>query len=302
MEQHQDHNHQPKSYTKAFAIGVILNLCFVVIEAWYGYGAKSLALLADAGHNLSDVFGLLLAWGGSWLATRKPDGKYTYGFRSSSIHAALINAVILLFAVGGILWESYRRFKSPVAVEGGTVMFVAGVGIVVNAVTAWLFMSGRKSDLNLKGAYMHMAADALVSVGVVVTGALILYTGAQWLDPVVSAVVAIIIAFGTWGLLRDSVNLALAAAPTGIELQAVEAYLKNQKGVREVHDLHVWGMSTSETALTVHLVIPGGHPGDTFIASLCDELNQKFQIHHATVQIEIADSNIKCRLEPKDMV
>ena len=260
---HHDHahGHAPKDFGRAFLFGIILNSSFVAAEAVYGILSNSLALLADAGHNLSDVLGLLLAWGASTLVKRIPSKRFTYGLRSTSILAALINAVLLLVVTGGIAWEAVLRFQHPSAVEGMTVIIVATFGIAINLGTALLFMSGRKGDLNVRGAFTHMAADAAVSLGVVIAGFAIMYTGWLWLDPVVSLMISIVIVIGTWGLLRDSVNLALHAVPEGIDPDKVHAYLSAAEGVSEVHDLHIWAMSTTETALTVHLVVPTGYPG-----------------------------------------
>lgn len=297
-----DHNHsKPANYNSAFAIGITLNLGFVVVESFYGYFAHSLALMADAGHNLSDVLGLLLAWGASYLATKRPSKKYTYGLRSSSILAALANAIFLLVAVGGIAWEAIQRFNEPHPVNASTVMIVAGIGILVNGATALLFMSGRKSDLNLKGAYLHMMADAAVSVGVVIAGLVISYTGLGWIDPVVSLVISAVIIVGTWSLLRDSTQLALNAVPENVDIEKVRSQLLSLSEVKEVHDLHIWAMSTTETALTAHLVTPKGHPGDVFLKKLSHDLEHDFGIHHVTVQIEFGDGAL-CKLAPDDVV
>jgi cobalt-zinc-cadmium efflux system protein len=247
---HGHHHHAPKNYNKAFVIGTALNIGFVAIEASFGLLTQSLALLADAGHNLSDVLGLLLAWGASVLAQQPPTQRYTYGLRRSSILAALLNAIILLLAMGAIAWESIRRFFSPNEVPGMTIIIVAAIGVVINTATALLFMSGREGDLNIRGAFWHMAADALVSVGVVLAGMAILLTGWLWFDPVVSLVIVVVVVYGTWQLLRDSVNLALDAVPREIEPQAVRQFLCERPGVEQVHDLHIWAMSTTETALT----------------------------------------------------
>ncbi len=296
------HSHGPANYNKAFAIGIVLNAIFVVIESVYGYLSHSLALMADAGHNLSDVLGLLLAWGATYLVKRKPSRAFTYGLKSSSILAALANAILLLVAIGGIAWEAIGRLKDPHSVTASTVMIVAGIGIVINGVTALLFMSGRKSDLNLKGAYLHMLSDALVSVGVALAGLAISLTSLNWIDPVVSLVIAAVIIWGTWGLLKDSVKLALNAVPESINSEAVLLYLKNQKGVSEVHDLHIWAMSTTETALTAHLIIIDGHPGDAYLAKLSHDLEYDFGIHHVTIQIEVGDHGASCRLAPDEIV
>ncbi len=301
---HHDHahGHAPKDFGRAFLFGIILNSSFVIAEAVYGILSNSLALLADAGHNLSDVLGLLLAWGASTLVKRIPSKRFTYGLRSTSILAALINAVLLLVVTGGIAWEALLRFRHPSAVEGMTVIIVATFGIAINLGTALLFMSGRKGDLNVRGAFTHMAADAAVSLGVVIAGFAIMYTGWLWLDPVVSLMISVVIVIGTWGLLRDSVNLALHAVPEGIDPDKVYAYLSAVEGVSEVHDLHIWAMSTTETALTVHLVMPTGYPGDAFRSRLVDTLHEQFKIAHATIQIEINDTPHPCVLAPAEVV
>lgn len=290
------HSHAPKSFGKAFAIGTALNLGFVIIEAGYGIAAGSMALLADAGHNLSDVLGLLIAWGAATLGRRSPKGRYTYGFRSSSILAAFLNALLLLVAIVVIAVEAIRRFSEPAPVAGGTVMIVAAIGIVINTATALLFMSGRKGDLNIRGAFLHMAADAAVSAGVVVAGFIIVKTGLTWIDPVTSLIIVAVIALGTWGLLRDSVNMSLHAAPPGLDPEEIGAFLRGQDGVQEIHDLHVWPMSTTETALTVHLLVPGGYPGDAYTARVAAGLKEKFGVDHATIQIE-TDPATPCELE-----
>jgi cobalt-zinc-cadmium efflux system protein len=296
------HSHAPATFSRAFAIGTALNVGFVIIEATYGYLAHSLALFADAGHNLSDVLGLLLAWGASSLSRRPPSHRYTYGLRASSILAALINAVVLLLSMGAIAWEALRRFHDSAPVSGETIIGVALVGIIINTATALMFMSGRKSDLNIRGAFLHMAADALVSLGVVVAGIAILFTHWLWLDPLVSLVLVAVVVAGTWHLLRDSVNLALDGVPAGIELRAVKNYLIECPGVSKIHDLHIWAMSTTETALTVHLVIPEGYPGDAFLWEVCHELEHHFGIQHATIQVEMGDSAYPCALEPDHVV
>jgi cobalt-zinc-cadmium efflux system protein len=290
-----DHNHEPLNFNRAFAIGTILNLGFVAVEAVYGIVADSLALLADAGHNLSDVLGLLLAWGAHLLARRKATPRRTYGFRRATILAALISAIVLLLALGGIGWEAIERFRHPQPVHAVIVMVVAGAGVVVNTVTALLFLSGRKHDLNIKGAFLHMAADAAVSVGVVIAGLAILYTGWLWLDPAISLAVVLIILIGTWGLLRDSIDLAVDAVPKAIDPDKVREYLASLPGVTAVHDFHVWGMSTTQAALTVHLVMPEGSGGDAFLYGLAHQLDRRFGIGHSTVQIERGDPEIECR-------
>lgn len=281
-----DHHHTSADYNRIFAIGVALNVGFVVVEAVFGIMAGSLALLADAGHNLSDVLGLLLAWGANYLVQRKPTERRTYGWRKSSILAALVNALILLFALGGIAWEAIRRFSVPAPVSGKTIIIVATVGVVINTATALLFLSGRKSDLNIRGAFLHMAADAGVSAGVVIAGVAILFTGRPWIDPAVSLIITGIILFGTWGLLRESFNMAMDAVPAGIDPEAVKAYLSNLSGVIGVHDLHIWAMSTTETALTAHLVKPDSKDDDELIEAASKELHDRFGIKHITLQWE----------------
>ncbi|HEY9605329.1 MAG TPA: cation diffusion facilitator family transporter [Allocoleopsis sp.] len=283
---HHGHSHGAPNYNRAFVVGTTLNVGFVIVEAVFGFLTNSLALIADAGHNLSDVLGLLLAWGASWLVRRRPTPRYTYGFRRSSILAALLNASFLLIAMGAIATEAIQRFFHPTPVNGSTVIGVALVGIVINGVTAWMFMSGRERDLNIKGAFLHMAADALVSLGVVLAGIAILTTGWLWFDPVVSLIIVAVIVVGTWHLLRDSVNLALDAVPEGIESRAVRTYLSELPGVVGVHDLHIWAMSTTETALTAHLIMPVGRPDDAFLSRISMELHENFGIEHTTIQVE----------------
>ena len=281
------HDHAPNDFGRAFAIGILLNSGFVLVEAGFGLWSGSMALVADAGHNLSDVMSLLIAWGAAYMTARPANSRFTYGYKSSSILAALANAGLLLIALGAILFETVDRLFAPQPVEGWTMIVIAGVGIVVNGATALLFARGRKHDINIRGAFMHMAADALVSVGVVIAGAAILMTGAWWIDPVTSLVIVAIIGMGTWGLLRDSVKLALLAVPDSIDEGAVRAYLAGLPGVAAVHYLHIWPMSTTETALTAHLVMPGGQPGDAFLHDLAHELEHRFRIGHATVQVEM---------------
>ncbi|MBK6900548.1 MAG: cation transporter [bacterium] len=280
------HVHAHDDHNRIFALAVALNVGFVAVEAGFGVAAGSLALLADAGHNLGDVLGLLLAWGATRLARRRPSQRRTYGWRSSSILAAMLNAGLLLVAVGGIAWEAVRGFGEPGEVAGRTVIWVAAAGVVLNTATALLFAAGRKHDLNLRAAFLHMAADAAVSAGVVVAAVVMLRTGWVWLDPTVSLVIAAVILVGTWGLLRESVDLALAAVPAGIDPAAVEAYLGGLPGVTAVHDLHIWGMSTTESALTAHLVKPDPRDDDELLARACRDLHDRFGIGHATLQWE----------------
>ncbi len=288
-DHHHDHHHAALSscHGRAFAFGVIQNTGFVVLEAAMGIGSGSMALVADAGHNLSDVLGLLIAWAASILAARPPSERFTYGFKSSSILAALANASLLLIALGAILVETLRRLADPLPVAGGTMIAVAAVGIVINTATALLFLRGRKHDLNIRAAFLHMAADAAVSAGVVIAGVLVVVTGKAWIDPVTGLAIVAVIAWGTWGLLKESVKMALLAVPDGIDEGAVRAFLSARPGVSAVHDLHIWPMSTTETALTAHLVIPSGHPGDGFLHDLAHDLQHDFGIGHATVQVEM---------------
>ena len=299
---HHHHDHAPSSYGFAFGVGVSLNLAFVVTETVFGVASHSMALVADAGHNLGDVLSLSLAWGASILARRAPTQRRTYGFRSTTILASVVNAVVLLVVTGGIVWESLRRFVSPAPVAGRTVILVSLVGVAINTVAAFLFMSGRKRDLNVRSAFMHLAADALLSLGVAVAGGVILWTDWLWLDPLVSVILAITILVGTWSLLKSSVNLVLDAVPEGIDPEAVRSFLASLPGVKAVHDLHIWGMSTTEIALTAHLVMPGESSHPRFLGDVCKTLHDRFGIEHATLQVEepaVADS---CRLAPEHTV
>jgi cobalt-zinc-cadmium efflux system protein len=295
------HVHAPASFGTAFAVGIALNLTFVAVEFVYGVLANSMALVADAGHNLSDVLSLAIAWIASVLARRPPSSRLTYGLGGSSIVAALFNAVLLLVAVGAIAWEAILRLAHPEPVASGMVMIVAAVGIVINGATAWLFASGRKGDLNIRGAFLHMIADAAVSAGVVAAAAVILLTGWLWLDPLTSLVVVGLIVWGTWGLLRDSLAMSVSAVPAAIDPQAVRRYLESRPGVAAVHDLHIWPMSTTDTALTAHLVLPGGHPGDEFLMQATTELKRRFGIGHTTLQIEVS-AETACHLAPDHVV
>jgi cobalt-zinc-cadmium efflux system protein len=293
--------HAPASFGTAFAVGIALNLAFVAMEFVYGVLANSMALVADAGHNLSDVLSLAIAWIASVVAKRPPSSRLTYGLGGSSIVAALFNAVLLLVAVGAIAWEAILRLFHPEPVASGTVMIVAAIGIVINGATAWLFASGRKGDLNIRGAFLHMVADAAVSAGVVVAAAVILLTGWLWLDPLTSLVVVGLIVWGTWSLLRDSLAMSVSAVPAAIDPQAVRRYLESRPGVAAVHDLHIWPMSTTETALTAHLVLPAGHPGDEFLMQATTELKRRFGIGHTTLQIEVS-AETACQLAPDHVV
>jgi cobalt-zinc-cadmium efflux system protein len=294
---HHSHGHHcPASYNRAFAIGVSLNVAFVALETAGGFWSHSMALLADAGHNLGDVLGLLLAWAAAYLSTVGPNERRTYGLRRTSILAALANAVILLVATGGIAWEAVQRFGTPAPVTGSTMMVIAAVGVLINGATAVLFLSGRHHDLNLRGAFLHMAADAGVSLGVVVSGGLIQWQGWTWIDPLASLLIVAAILFGTAGLLRDSINLALDAVPRGIDPALVREYLEKLPGISDVHDLHIWGMSTTETALTVHLVKPDGLIDDDFLAEVEHVLHDRFGIMHPTIQFEQGDKEHACTL------
>lgn len=284
---HHGHSHAPADFGSAFAIGIGLNLIMVGVEAGYGIVSHSMALVADAGHNLGDVLGLVIAWIADRLTRRAPSPRFTYGLRSSSILAALFNAVFLLIATGAIAVEAVQRVFEPQPVAGRTMIIVAAIGIAVNFATAMLFARGRKDDLNIRGAFQHMMADAAVSLGVVIAGFAILRTGINWIDPVVSLVISAVIVAGTWSLLRDSMKMTLHGVPPGVDEQAVRRFLEACPGVCALHDLHIWPMSTTETALTCHLIIPSGHPGDVALRKITDTLRDKFSIPHATIQIEI---------------
>jgi cobalt-zinc-cadmium efflux system protein len=293
---HHDHDHAPPAeFSTAFAIGVALNGVIVVLQTVFGLIAHSTALLADAGHNLSDVLSLVVAWGAASLARRPASARFTYGLRGSSILAALFNALFLLVVMGGIAWEAIQRFSHPVAVHGIIVVAVAAVSIVINGIVAWLFASGRKGDINIRGAFLHMLSDAVVSFGVVCAGGLIMLTGWLWLDPAVTLVIVAAIIYGTWGLLRDSIRMAVAAVPGNVDPAEVRSYLNSLPGVSRIHDLHIWPMSTTETALTCHLVTPAGHPGDSFTMDVANHLERRYNIHHTTLQIETTEDT-ECEL------
>jgi cobalt-zinc-cadmium efflux system protein len=300
---HHDHahSHAPSSFGRAFAIGIALNTIFVATEVIYGFLANSVALLADAGHNASDVLGLVAAWAAFSMGKRAPTQRFTYGWKRSSILAALFNATCLMLAIGAIVWEGMQRLVHPEAVASSTIMAVAAAGIVVNGITAWLFASGRKDDLNIKGAHLHMLADALVSIGVVIAGFIILKTGLLWIDPAVSLVVAAVILVGTWGLLKESMAFSLDAVPSHIEPAIIRSELLGLSGVSAVHDLHIWPISTTDIAMTAHLVMPLGHPGDAFYGKIAEEMLHHHKINHVTLQIETDPKN-NCALAPDDVV
>ncbi|MDR5737763.1 MULTISPECIES: cation diffusion facilitator family transporter [unclassified Caballeronia] len=295
---HHHHHHAPQAgQGRTFAIAVGLNVLIVIVQAVYGVIAHSTALLADAGHNLSDVLGLLLAWGAVWLGARRPSARYTFGLGSSSILASLANAALLLFACGAIVLEAVQRLLNPAPVAGLDVFIVAMLGLLGNGFSAWLFMRGSKEDLNVRGAFLHMAADAAISAAVAVSGLVILYTGWNWIDPAMSIVVVAVILYGTWGLGRDAMRLAMAAVPPGVDTERIQRYLTALPGVRGVHDLHVWALSTTENALTVHLVMPQGHPGDAFLQNVVATLRREYAMHHATLQVDFGDAFTGCVLD-----
>jgi len=287
---------------RAYLVGIVLNLVFVVVEVFYGLLAHSMALLADAGHNLSDVLGLLVAGGASLLARRKPSERRTYGFKRATILAALGNGLLLVVATGAIAWESIGRLHQPGPIQGGLVATVAAVGVVVNGVSALLLMKGRKRDVNVQAAFVHLAADGVVAAGVVVTGIVIAFTGYSVLDPVVSLVLSVVIIVSTWSLLRRSLDLALDAVPEQIDPSQVRGYLGTLPGVREVHDLHIWAMSSTETALTAHLVTADGASSPRFLRDVCNELHERFHIGHATLQVEPHDATAPCRLASDEVL
>ncbi|MES2019625.1 MAG: cation diffusion facilitator family transporter [Pseudomonadota bacterium] len=293
---HHHHHAAPNGNERAFALAIGLNTLFVAIEFSYGFIANSTALMADAGHNLSDVLGLMVAWGAATLARSAPNRRYTYGLRSSSILAALLNALILMMACGAILWEAVQRLTSAPPVAGVTVAVVAAIGVAINGLSAWLFMAGSKDDINIRGAYQHMAADAAISLGVVISGLAIMATGLAWLDPLVSIVIVLFILASTWSLLKESLRLVLAAVPDNVDAARVSAFLLARPGVTAIHDLHIWAMSTTETALTAHLVMPAGYPGDTAVDAISDQLKSDFKIHHCTLQIEMGTTVHGCTL------
>jgi cobalt-zinc-cadmium efflux system protein len=313
MSHHHDHDHEalhdgghhhaPVTHNKAFAIGIALNSGFVVLEGVYGVLSNSMALVADAGHNLSDVLALALAWLASRMAQKPPSKQYTYGLRSSSILTALFNAMLLMAVSGVILWEAIQRFIHPQPVIGWTMIWVAAAGILVNGSTALMFMRGSNHDINIRGAYLHMASDAAVSASVVIAGLIIMSTGWLWIDPAVSVIVVLVIVWSTWDLMKDSIRLALHAVPPRVNAQAIREYLSSLPGVSEVHDLHIWGMSTTEVALTVHLVVQSTPLNDnSLVSTASNELRERFGIGHATIQIELANDPMHCPLAPEHVV
>lgn len=295
------HAHAPANFGRAFAIGIGLNTLFVVLEAVFGFLSNSTALLADAGHNVSDILGLLVAWAAASLGRRAPTTRYTYGLGSTSILAALFNAMFLLVAVGAIGWEAVQRIAAPQPVGSTVVIAVASIGVLINGFTAWMFMAGRKQDINIEGAFLHMAADAGVSAAVVLAGIGIHFTGWQWLDPAASLLICAVILWSTWSLLRSAVRMSLGAVPEAIDPAAVRRHLEGLPGVTQIHDLHIWPISTTVTALTTHLVMPGGHPGDAFLGRVAHGLEDEFSIGHATLQIEVSELPA-CRLAPHNVV
>jgi len=297
---HHHHHPAPGGNGRAFGIAIALNTAFVAIEFLYGFIANSTALMADAGHNLSDVLGLGLAWGAALLTKSAPTRRFTYGLRGSTTLAALANALLLMIACGAIAWEAVHRFAHPEPVAGTTVSIVALVGVLINGFSAWLFMAGSKSDINVRGAYQHMAADAALSLGVVVSGVVIMYTGWTWLDPAVSLVLVVVIVVGTWSLLKESVQMVLAGVPASVDATGVTAFLAAQPGVTEVHDVHIWAMSTTETALTAHLVKPAAGDEDGLLARAARELHHRFGIEHVTIQVERGGDH--CRQAPEGVV
>ena len=290
------HDHTPDHFGSAFAVATLLNLALVIGQVWYGLAANSLALLADAGHNFGDVMGLVMAWGAVAIAHWKPSNRYTFRMHAVSILAAFANGAILLLATGAIAWEAIRRYSEPEPVASTTVIVVAALAVVVNGVSAWLLSRGDKNDINVRGAFLHMVADAGVSVAVIVAALGIRLTGWQWLDPGASLLISAVILWGTWGLLRESIRLTLNAAPRGIDPHDVRQYLASLPQVAGVHDLHIWAMSTKETALSCHLVTPDGHPGDDFLKDVAHELDHRFEICHSTIQIELKPGacSIRC--------
>jgi cobalt-zinc-cadmium efflux system protein len=296
------HHHSPKNYNKAFFWGISLNLIFVIIETVYGFLSHSLALMADAGHNLSDVAALIIAWGAFWLSQKNPTSRFTFGLRKSSILSALFNSLFLLVAVGIILWEAFYRLLSPNIIETKSVMIVAGIGIVINSLTAFLFFKDKDTDLNIRGAYLHMATDALVSLGVVISAFVVSLTSWQWPDPIMSIIISFVIIFGTWKMFASSLRLTMDAVPDHIDPMAVKNYLSNLPGVLETHDLHIWAMSSTETALTAHLTLESMNMKNSLLQEIANHLKVHFNIHHPTIQIELYDEHFECHFKPENIL
>ncbi len=291
------HSHHIANYNLAFQVGISLNFSFVIIEFLYGVWSHSLSLVADAGHNLGDVLSLLLAWGAFYLTKRRPNSLFTYGFKNTSILASAINAITLFIITGMMLWAAINRFQNPESPVAITMMAVAGIGILVNGITAIFFYSGGKSDLNLRGAFVHLAADALISLAVVVSGVIIYYTQISWIDPLLTVLICLFIIYSSWGILKESFILSVQGVPSYIKYENVKKYLEETKLVTGVHDLHIWAISTNENALSTHLKVNGKHPGDQFLQNIAGDLKSKFRIHHTTIQIELGDTNEECALE-----
>lgn len=302
MTHNHAHSHAPRNFGRAFGVGIALNTLYVLVEAGVGLSIGSLGLVADAGHNASDVLSLIIAWVGARLAQRSPSERFTYGLKRSPIVASLFNALLLFGAMGVVAWEAVGRLQDPTPVPGATIIWVTLVGLVVNFGTAYLFVHGR-DDLNIRGAFLHMMADGLVTLGVLLAGVAILVTGVAWLDPVISLAIVVVVLWSTWGLFRDALRLSLDAVPNGVDPEAVRSYLDSLPGVSNVHDLHIWAMSTTETALTAHVVIPG-HDGDSnlFIQRACQGLHDRFEIVHATLQIESGEPADPCGLRSPEKV
>jgi cobalt-zinc-cadmium efflux system protein len=294
---HHHHHGDPNTMGRAFAIAIVLNLGFVVVEFFYGYLANSTALMADAGHNLSDVLGLMLAWGAAILAKRQPSARYTYGLRGTSMLAALFNGMLLMAACGVIAFEAVQKLITPDPVAGLTVSVVAGIGILINGFSAWLFMSGSKDDINIRGAYLHLAADAAISLGVLLAGLAVRYSGWNWIDPAISMIIVAIIVWSTWALLTQSLRMVLAAVPDNVNRAGVEQFLRAHPGVAEVHDLHIWAMSTTENALTAQLVVPAGYPGDVTVDAISQVLKDQYSIDHSTLQVRLGAMQQECCLQ-----
>lgn len=299
---HHHHHHAPKNYNFTFAFGILLNSIFVIVEGIYGYLSNSLALIADAGHNLSDVAGLLIAWGALWLSAKKPTPHFTFGLRKSSILSALFNAIFLMIAVGIIIWEAIHRIWNPSAIDSKEVIIVAMIGIIINSLTAFLFFKNKEDDLNIKGAYLHMVADAMISFGVVLSAFIISYTSWYWLDPLVSIIISFVIIYGTWSLLKNSMRLSLDAVPASIDPKIIKKYFSDLPGILNVHDLHIWAISSTETALTVHLAIDKSTPLNTMLAKITADLKHLHKIVHPTIQFEILDEHYECPFLPEEVL